>query len=40
MKENVFNKIEKYLDEHKKMSLSTVSSEGQAMAHTGASCYC
>lgn len=34
MKEEIFRKIEKYLDEHKKMSLSTVSSDGQAMAHT------
>jgi uncharacterized protein YhbP (UPF0306 family) len=34
MKDDVFNKIEQYLLNHKKMTLATVSPEGQAMAHT------
>ena len=34
MKIDVFEKIEAYLKDHKKMTLSTVSEEGQAMAHT------
>jgi len=34
MKAEVFNKIEKYLKDHKKMTLSTVTVDGQPIAHT------
>ena len=34
MKEEVFKKIEAYLTEHKKMTLSTVNKDTQAFAHT------
>jgi general stress protein 26 len=34
MKEEVFKKIEGYLAQHKKMTLSTVNAEGQPIAHT------
>jgi general stress protein 26 len=34
MNQEIFEKIETYLHGHKKMTLATVSAEGQAMAHT------
>lgn len=34
MKEDVYNKIDVYLKENKKMTIATVNTEGQAIAHT------